>query len=439
MKALAALFTILGFVVFSGEDIDCHRAKPAKPSVPYPIKGPGDTNRTVCAQSAAALAYLGSEAQEALPRLVVAMNEGDTAVRLLNGDSSTKLAPARTEPLLAKLGDENPTVRLLATRTLGRIRPVPKGVVSALSNTTTDNNPAVPEGAGSDPKEVKDERAVAALIAVLRTEQDPDDRTRAIVKIGALGPKAKAAIPILIEILKSPSSYPNGWLSLGSGRATSGVPSLVAQTLVKIGPASVPPLVDVFRSSRCSKQARLTAVWTLTLMKPAEAVPAIPSLLRILKDPDKEIREKALWVFEVIGPRARVAIPSIRKALNDPSSRVRLSAARALYQVDPRNQATIPALIKCLKDRDSWTRCGAATALGSIGSKAAPAVAALTEALQEEDSDIRRAVASALGWIGPKAKQSIPALQKVAKHDPEQAVREEAAEAIKRIQAKKKH
>jgi HEAT repeat protein len=72
--------------------------------------------------------------------------------------------------------------------------------------------------------------------------------------------------------------------------------------------------------------------------------------------------------------------------------------------------------------------------LGARGPAGAPAVPGLTELLRDKKNpDLRRVAAGALGRIGPAARKAIPELR-AALQDEDNAVREQAAEALKRLE-----
>jgi HEAT repeat protein len=93
----------------------------------------------------------------------------------------------------------------------------------------------------------------------------------------------------------------------------------------------------------------------------------------------------------------------------------------------------VPHLIEALKDKDARVRAPAAIAFGAIGADAKAAVPVLIAALSTDpNNDVRRLAADSLGLIGPDAKEAVPALLK-ALHADSRALRDSAAEALKRI------
>ena len=93
--------------------------------------------------------------------------------------------------------------------------------------------------------------------------------------------------------------------------------------------------------------------------------PAVPELLKALKDPDPTVRWQATIVLGQI--RHPKTITRLLKALKHPKPEIRLVATYALGEIsDPR---AIPGLLEALEDPDENVRWHAAYALGEIRRK----------------------------------------------------------------------
>ena len=101
--------------------------------------------------------------------------------------------------------------------------------------------------------------------------------------IGKIGPKAKAAVPTLIDLLGVPDPDVHG-------RA--------AHALARIGPD------------------------------------ALPSLIAALSDPAPAKRKAATWALGEMGSRASAAIPELRRLTSDPNPLVVMAAKDALGRVE---------------------------------------------------------------------------------------------------------
>ena len=140
-------------------------------------------------------------------------------------------------------------------------------------------------------------------------------------------------------------------------------------------------------------------------------------------------------------------------ALRSPDLKTRTKAMMYVWESSPRMgpdtiEPMLPALTETVLDVDLNIRYMAILSLKNFGRASAPAVPALIKALdtfpgrtpplqgpERYYADVRWVAADALGAIGPGAKAAVPALTQALK-DASPDVREAAAAALKRIQAK---
>jgi HEAT repeat protein len=206
--------------------------------------------------------------------------------------------------------------------------------------------------------------------------------------------------------------------------------------------------------------ARVTAVDLLSELGPA-ASEAVPALIAALNDPDRAVRARAAVALGSVGkddPQvvtalagklssdeakfvaqslvkcgviAEPAIPGLSQLLKNGKPEERRAAAKALGAIA--TDACASPLIAALYDSDDYVREHSAESLGKIGPAAAPATDRLIEMLQDPFYRARRDAARTLGQIGGPAKKAIPALQSLAIDDPEEMVRNAAANAVKRL------
>jgi HEAT repeat protein len=200
-----------------------------------------------------------------------------------------------------------------------------------------------------------------------------------------------------------------------------------------------------------------------------DAAPAVPQLIQLLDDPDKEIRAAAadtlraigkdataaipklverldegelpristeLWSTNVgiqaadaLGEMGKDAVPFLLRCLTNKRSAVRSNAACALRRIGPDASSAVTPLIGQLKDGDWLVRQCAAEALGRIRSKPDQTVSALVESLKDEKFNVRRIAAASLGAIRPTTPVAVEALT-CALDDEEGDVQHEAAKAL---------
>jgi len=88
-----------------------------------------------------------------------------------------------------------------------------------------------------------------------------------------------------------------------------------ADALGRIGPAAVPALIEALRSP--AAPARQKAAEVLGRMG-TDAKEATPELIRLLDDPDEEVRKAATRTLGRIGPPASDAVPALMRSLLQP-------------------------------------------------------------------------------------------------------------------------
>jgi HEAT repeat protein len=144
----------------------------------------------------------------------------------------------------------------------------------------------------------------------------------AAMALGALGSEDKDVIPQLIKIYdrhRSPQSQ-----------------ELVAVALGRIGPAAsnaVPSILRVVTNSGPS-----VVLWnSLDALGQIHAEPekVVPVLVKFLKDPDANIRRRAIMAIQGFGPDGKSAVQALVVSLTDQDEYARTNAMRALKAIDP--------------------------------------------------------------------------------------------------------
>lgn len=389
-------------------EIDPTRSAPAVPLLADALDVPG---------AAAALAKIGPDARTAVPALIAALkphkaNAAQDLIRFNARLALARIGTAAVPALIAELKNKREGVAPLVGEALGWILPPPK-------------------------------QAVAALRVSLQ-----DDRTHAAVyarSLGRLGSLAQSAIPDLLDLLAD-----------GAGRPEAAV------ALVRIDPKlsdkAVPPLIPDLQSD--DDKQRQAAVLALARLGPAAqpAADALVTLLRdrllneveikalgevwtqavlgvagLLKDPQLEIRQRAILALGQIGPAAREALSPLIAALSDRDDAVRVGAAQIMQALGPQASQAVPALIANLQARQPEVRATAAAAFGHIEADAKEACWPLVECLLDPDERVRYAAALSLGRIDPHYTQAVPALRD-ALNDSEPMVQLAAIDSLGRIE-----
>ena len=249
---------------------------------------------------------------------------------------------------------------------------------------------------------------VATLPALIRLLQQPPNsseaeearRARAAEIIGALGSKATAALPVLLDIVRADA---------GRGSA-SGRAALAAVTEIGGHPAQIGPvLIECLRSGD-ERMRRLAAAgigdWG------HQAAFAVEPLRVALWNPDAGAFTEVATALGQVGAAAHAVAPDLIRGLKYESSMIRAVAALNLARVKPVPELAVPALVVALKDEDTFVRSRAAWALGTFGAGAASASGDLGRALHDESEAVQISVIEALGAIGPGAVEAVPDLER---------------------------
>ncbi len=180
--------------------------------------------------------------------------------------------------------------------------------------------------------------------------------------------------------------------------------------------STVSTLIDLLNDP--NKSVRQSALKGLAKLKAPDSVQPICGLL---SDPDLMVQSTA--IESLVAIRDPNTIKYLIEVLQDESEYVRRAAVEVLNEVG--DQSAIKDLLNALRDADWWVKVRAADALGSIGGpKVIDAVLVL---IKDEDEFLRRTAVEILNTSNDKRafSQLVEALQ-----DEDWWVRERAADAL---------
>jgi HEAT repeat protein len=337
-------------------------------------------------------------------------------VRIIVGASLLALFPALVyarpeppqdlkpiEPILEKLKSADPEQRIEAARELLQ-RTTPE-VLARKDPTRSDARPLPPH-------------EIAALVpALVGSFRDPNPvvRRTSVWTLADLGPKARAALSALYELLADED-----------------------------------------------ESVRKGTAWAIGEIGSDPKTAVLPALAKALGDRAASVRWEAAYSIGKIGPEAKTVETALQKATEDAQVSVRVAARMALWRITGEEEQirlglaeaaenekvaglnaftwlssvgtpAVPVLVGELKHRQARIRSLAAYALAEVRPRAKEAVPDLIVALSDSDADVREFAAYGLGQIGLSAQTTVPALKK-ALSDSEAKVRESAAEALKAIE-----
>ena len=267
---------------------------------------------------------------------------------------------------------------------------------------------------------------------------DGSMRDNAVQTLIRLGPDS---VPLLVDALQTqdpnlvrvyqqilaqiPSAVPGLISALGTAHPL--IRGRVVEVLALTNDKSVAPaLTDALKSEYFTVRSR--AALALAGFLDADVM---PSLLPLLKDKEDEVRVAACTALGIIcDPSTFDEIADV--LLDDPKLEVRQAAARALGGT--KNPAAIPFLVEALRDSFWWyERERAANDLfNAIENMGSPVVDPLIEALTDKEGAVRKFSAVILGNLGdPRAIDELG----MALYDLHHDVSAAAAEALTKFGA----
>jgi HEAT repeat protein len=290
-----------------------------------------------------------------------------------------------------------------------------RDAVPLLLDAARSGDPLVIEAALRDLPAIapKDPAVFAALVEALR-HKDGRVRIAAVNGIVQLGPGAKPAVPALVAAMRS-SDDPHFRAQAAFGLGVLGPAAEVAAA----------SLGDLLTDRHPDVQ--VGAAIALLRISPNQTKAALPALVRYLSRAEAVYIYSAQDVLKMLGPDA---VAGLTEALKSKDLDLRRGAVRGLAMLGPAARPAVPALKQALKDEDLGVRVGAATDLAGLGVRDAELVAVLTESLTCRDQDLREQAVGTLATLEPVTKPAAPALLRIFKDPDEGNLRILAARAL---------
>jgi HEAT repeat protein len=226
-------------------------------------------------------------------------------------------------------------------------------------------------------------------------------RAAAADALRRIGAEAAEAVPALRQALDDRSA----------DEATRTAAALALGNVGDPAAAAVPSLVAVLGEDRAPVGLIKATAETLGRIGSEAAAAASPRLADLLaaKGSGVEVRRAAAQALDRFGDAARPALPALRKALQDEDRFIRSLALHAIGQqgseLGTETRETVTAVLGSLGDRVVEVRVAAAETVAALGSEV----------------------------LGPNLVVARQRLQE-ATRDGQKAVREAAAEALKKLQ-----
>jgi HEAT repeat protein len=201
----------------------------------------------------------------------------------------TVTVPRTVEGLATALFDANDAVRFKAAHILAEMGPEAAPAVPALAQALAGPDSKMRHYAADALSEVGPAAvtALSEIIAALRSEQRDQEGPALIITLGNIGPQAKPAVPLLIDMLE----YEKNAFTR----------SLIAETLGKIGDP--------------------------------EALPVLFRMLQVERDVIFDAREEAARAVGRFGGQARFVVPTLVKLLDDENHYLTGKSACAIAKI----------------------------------------------------------------------------------------------------------
>jgi len=165
----------------------------------------------------------------------------------------------------------------------------------------------------------------------------------------------------------------------------------------------------------------------------SNATSALPALIKVLSDPDPQVRKAVVDTMPAFRSQAATIGPALGMLLCDPDTGVRDRARTVLMALDP--SALFPTLVRCLTDPNPGARADAAhwlQFLREAQTNASAIVSPLMRCLSDTNPAVRAEAALALGSLRGGASNALERL-KDCTDDRDDRVRQNARQALRMI------
>lgn len=275
------------------------------------------------AQAATALAFIGRRQPEVVVPALSGLVRGSSGQRLAEivaalASFGTNASPSVPE-LLGKAQDPDPFTRSRVAAALKQIAPDMKNVLTPLIENMRDSNSTVRQQAlyslaqlGTNAME-----ALPALALTLR-DRNPEIRAQAERCIQQIGIAGDSIILALSENLTN---------------ANASVSTEAASALIKLAPYSKASFAAVIAEMSRNPSREFRDKSRLGLTEVSRENPAW--LLEFMEDHDPGIRSQALAILYELGREIPDSVPMLVKLLKDPDQNVRIQATNTLRLQSP--------------------------------------------------------------------------------------------------------
>lgn len=448
MIRVTPLIVLLSFLVPPGM---CVAEEGKQPSAQELIKilGSKTAKNEARAKAAEQLGKLTPLSKEAIPVLIENMVDPDSDISGHSFSSLVEYGKSAIPALTEALSSNNWEMRVSAVQVLECLGPKARKAIPALLPLLKDRYCPVQTSVLRTLEEMKDPATAIPIIEALAeahpsVHEDYDHAIRAL-RLEARGEQRKAitkrAIPVLLKLMKRKVTLTD---IVGMGQPTTHQASL-ALTLARWGKPGQDVLIQFLRDPSEPVEVRERAAgafrellrWEELLpgehpKAAAHALTYLPVFVKLLNDPEADVRSTVISVLRNCGPKGKAAVPSLVKRLAKSGTAERQDIADALYAIDPDNPHIVPTFIGNLGSSHLGTRAMAADSLKGMRKRAVKAIPALIAmTVTDPEPDGRKVAIRALEDIALMDKRVQNRLRELAATDPDSDVRKLAERLLK--------
>lgn len=375
--------------------------KKAKPAVPELTIALGDEDPEVRYLAVGTLGEIGPDAKSAAKAMAEKFDDDVYDVRRLAIDAFPKLGPDVLPVLIEAIKSESYRVRINATMSAMGFEKDLVPAVDALIDSLNDEVWMVRQNAAGSLiyAGTKAKNAIPKLLDRARNDDNVHVRHNAIDTLFELHAEADDLLPLALAAMKDPKAYPK----------TRFVATAKLDSLGVKARAAVPVLIDLLKSDK-DPAIRMHAALNL-LDIGAEPDEILEPLIKGLSDRDADVQIGVAHALRRLGPKAAPAVPAIRTRLAALGNRAkpklvhwdqdcRLTLIETLGAIGTESLPAVPELIVVLENSQPAIRAAAARVLGTLGKEAASAVPALEKLVKDKEAKVREAAEEALKSIG---------------------------------------
>jgi HEAT repeat protein len=363
---------------------------------PRLIGGP-DMLRSYLALAASAVCLLAVApspgAPQERPELKPATPISEARLKQLENIKSHAIAERRRamEEHKKALKDPDPAVRAEAARGLSELdHAASSECLSALIDALSDENPTVRYEVVMAIGQLRVHASGATAMLIKRLE-DPDLQVRrqAVTTLGLIQPDLKLAVPALMKHLRDKDIAKNDNEVSISQRAAKALGNMGARAR-----AALPVLIEIVKSPDHDIQRQLSAVAAIGRIGIADSGSVVPFLRDLVQNRGNQVvASAAAGALGEIGPDAKEAVPDVIAFLvtldlsqfNSPSERLSRLPIKALGQIGEGSKEAAIALGEIARRTNAQrsSRQAALRALAELGKSGTPALPALLAILKE--------------------------------------------------------